>query len=346
MPAKADFAIQEKLLARVSRSFAFTIPQLPKSLRRAAGNAYLLCRIADTIEDDPGLPLARKRAFFERLSALAAGREEPEAFARELHAALSERSREQDRQLVARAPLVMRINRALPEAQRGALARCAGIMTSGMMEFQARRGLTGLADVTQLQRYCYFVAGVFGEMLTELFCDYSPRIDAQREKLMPLAVSYGQGLQMTNILKDIWEDRRRGACWLPRDVFETEGIDLQRLPEHRDSEGFALALAQVLGFARGHLGDALRYVKLLPATETGIRRYCLWATGMAVLSLRRIHANPHFRREEEVRISRAQVRGIIAATSVCAPCNPALSLLFAWLNRGLPGASRTLFISQ
>ena len=57
-------------------------------------------------------------------------------------------------------------------------------------------------------------------MLTELFCDYSAEIDRHRKKLLQLAVSFGQGLQMTNILKDIWDDRARGACWLPRDVFQ------------------------------------------------------------------------------------------------------------------------------
>ena len=336
MPCERQLAAQAKILESVSRSFAFTIPQLPESLRHAAGNAYLLCRIADTIEDDPGLSYSQKKIFSKRLAGMVAGGNDPESLARDLGAALSQASSIGERELIANAPLVMRIHQALPEAQRRALARCVGIMTGGMTEFQAYRGLAGLADVTQLERYCYFVAGVVGEMLTELFCDYSPRIDARRQELMPLAVSYGQGLQLTNILKDMWEDRQRGVCWLPRDILEAAGVDPGRLPKGRDDPRFATALRQLVGLARGHLNDAVGYIKLLPAAETGIRRYCLWATGMAVLTLRRIHANPGFTKEEEVRISRAQVRGIIATTSACAPFNPALSLLFAWLNRGLP----------
>ena len=338
MHAEADLAVQTELLEGVSRSFAFTNPQLPESLRHAAANAYLLCRIADTIEDDPGLPFARKDEFSQRLTAMVGDSEDPQSFADDLAAVLSSDVRSLDRELVARAPLVMRINRALPQAQRQALARCVGIMAAGMTEFQEQRGLAGLADSGQMERYCYFVAGVVGEMLTELFCDYSARIEAQRERLMPLAVSYGQGLQMTNILKDIWEDRRRGACWLPRDVLLAEGVDPARLPEERRNPGFAIALAQLIGIARAHLDKALAYIKLLPADETGIRRYCLWATGMAVLSLRRIHDNPHFSSEREVRISRSQVRGVIVSTSACARYNPALSLLFAWLGRSLPSS--------
>ena len=47
---------QQQILPHVSRTFALTIPQLPPPLRISVTNAYLLCRIADTIEDEPTLP--------------------------------------------------------------------------------------------------------------------------------------------------------------------------------------------------------------------------------------------------------------------------------------------------
>ena len=47
----ADEAYQDQILPHVSRTFALTIPQLPAGLRIPVTNAYLLCRIADTIED-------------------------------------------------------------------------------------------------------------------------------------------------------------------------------------------------------------------------------------------------------------------------------------------------------
>ncbi|MFU8831083.1 MAG: squalene/phytoene synthase family protein, partial [Wenzhouxiangella sp.] len=46
---------QDRILPGVSRTFALTIPCLPEPLKIAVTNAYLLCRIADTIEDDPTL---------------------------------------------------------------------------------------------------------------------------------------------------------------------------------------------------------------------------------------------------------------------------------------------------
>ena len=51
----SDEAYQDEILPHVSRTFALTIPQLPPALRTAVTSAYLLCRIADTIEDEPAL---------------------------------------------------------------------------------------------------------------------------------------------------------------------------------------------------------------------------------------------------------------------------------------------------
>ena len=62
----SDARFQQWMLRRVSRTFALTIPQLPATLHRAVANAYLLCRIADTIEDDPALDSAATAYFSER----------------------------------------------------------------------------------------------------------------------------------------------------------------------------------------------------------------------------------------------------------------------------------------
>ena len=337
-----DLAYQTEALRGVSRTFALTIPQLPGPLRDVVGNAYLLCRITDSIEDEPVLTPPQKRRFARRFVEVVEGRADAGDFGRELGALLSSSTTARERDLVANTPTVIRITRRLGDGQRRALARCVRIMAEGMSEFQQLDTSGGLRDLRELDRYCYVVAGVVGEMLTELFCDYSAEIGERRDELMPLAVSFGQGLQMTNILKDVWEDLRRGACWLPRDVFLRGGFDLRGLPAGRDDPAFGRGLAELVGIARGHLADALRFVQLVPARETGIRRHCVWALGMAVLTLRRIHATPGFRSGREVKISRRSVRTVMTVGSLAARWDPALGLLFRALARGLPArAGRT-----
>ena len=333
-----DLAYQTATLQGVSRTFALTIPQLPAGLRDVVGNAYLLCRITDTIEDEPALSARQKQAFAERFIDVVAGRAAVEPFARDLGAGLSTSTTASEHDLIANTARVIRITHGFETAQREALARCVRIMAHGMAEFQLKATPAGLDDLPHLDRYCYHVAGVVGEMLTELFCDYSAEIDAHREALLPLSVSFGQGLQMTNILKDVWDDRRRGACWLPRDVFLDAGFDLRSLSADRHDPRFSDGLFTLVGIARGHLSNALRYVQLIPPHETGIRRHCLWALGMAVLTLRRIHATPAFRTGRQVKISRRSVRAVAVVTSGLVRSNLALRFLFKTFTRGLPRA--------
>ena len=54
---------------------------LPKRLAEVVANAYLLCRLADTIEDDVGLNNEQKSAFHRRFVAIVKGEEAAEQIA-------------------------------------------------------------------------------------------------------------------------------------------------------------------------------------------------------------------------------------------------------------------------
>ncbi|HEX9404110.1 MAG TPA: squalene/phytoene synthase family protein, partial [Steroidobacteraceae bacterium] len=222
----SDEVYQDQILPHVSRTFALTIPQLPEGLRTAVTCAYLLCRIADTIEDEPALSPPETLAFLQRFSALLVGRGDPALLAREIEGRLTDRTLATERDLVSNMERVLAVMARLNEPQRAAIRRCVELMCHGMPRFQFSASLRGLARSSDLDDYCYYVAGVVGEMLTDLFCDYSPEIARHRPALSAIAASFAQGLQMTNILKDVWEDRSRGACWLPQDVFTPHGVDL------------------------------------------------------------------------------------------------------------------------
>ena len=331
-----DLEYQKKILQQVSRTFALTIPQLPAELDQVVSNAYLLCRIADTIEDESALSAADKRRFSEDFVRVLGHGMPAEKFAAELHPLLTGSTLEPERDLVLNTPRVIRLTHGFSERTRAALERCVLIMSRGMAEFQQNATLDGLEDLPHLDRYCYHVAGVVGEMLTELFCDYSPEIDKNRQSLSELAVSFGQGLQMTNILKDVWDDRRRGACWLPRQVFREAGFDLRELRPGLRDEAFTRGMEELIAIARCHLEDALAYTLLVPKDETGIRRFCLWALGMAVLTLRKIHERPDFSAGDQVKISRRSVKATIMITSLTVRSDAMLQFLFDSFTRGLP----------
>ena len=146
---------------------------------------------------------------------------------------------------------------------------------------------------------------------------------------------------MINVLKDIWEDHRRGACWLPRDIFGAAGVELRSLSPGRTGPGFAGALMELVAITHRHLANALRYILILPARETGIRRSCLWPLGLAVLTLQRIRRTPGFTSGREVRVSRRTVGAVVVVCNVFARSNLALKLLFRLCTHGLPQVSGT-----
>lgn len=332
----SDEHYQDRILPHVSRTFALTIPQLPPALCTPVTNAYLLCRIADTIEDEPALAAPETLAYLNRFSALVGGSGEPGPLAQDLVRRLSERTLATERDLVANMDRVLRVTASLGKPQQAAIQRCIELMCYGMPRFQFNASLRGLTHSTDLDDYCYYVAGVVGEMLTELFCDYSVEIAARRPALNALAASFAQGLQMTNILKDIWEDRSRGACWLPQDVFTRHGVDLAQLASHGQEAGFSAGISELVGVAHAHLRNALDYTLLIPAKERGIRRFCLWAIGLAVLTLRKIAHNPGYTAGAQVKIRRSAVSLTLLLTNLAVKNDWMLKRLFAWAARGLP----------
>ncbi len=337
MASTADSdALQARLLPGVSRSFALAIPQLPTPLNRVVANAYLLCRIADTIEDHPELDLPAKRPLFDLFLATLDGTVPAAQFAVTLHPLLGKATPPAERELVAEAAQVIGITASFTARQREILRQHVGIMCRGMPEFQGRGQQHGLPDLATLDRYCYVVAGVVGEMLTELYCDYSPEIAARHAEMSTLARSFGQGLQMTNILKDLWDDHRVGTCWLPRDVFEASGYDLDRLDPVENRGGFNEGLDQLIGITHRHLRDALDYTLLLPSQEIAIRRFCLWSIGLAIFTLRRIHTKPDYASGEDVKVKRAVARRVMAACNLATTNDALLRMMFGLAARGLP----------
>lgn len=311
----SSLALQDRLLPGVSRTFALTIPQLPVALRPAITNAYLLCRIADTVEDSTTMAPDDKDAHYRRLLA---GLNDTSA-AQDFSKALLDTGLVEDpleRELIDQTPGVLRAFGELPVDQQAALQDCVTTMCHGMADFERLKNPYGLEDSGRLRDYCYVAAGCVGEMLTRLFASIHPHIHEQREEFRRLSLAFGQGLQMTNILKDVWDDRQRGICWLPRDVFEARGVDLTQTQNWQDHPGYRDGIRFLVAVAHHHLRLAQDYTLHIPASEVGIRRFCSWSIGMALATLRKIADNPGYTASGEVKISRRRLRLIVATNNL------------------------------
>ena len=331
-----DSQYQDYILQGVSRTFALTIPQLSKELVHVVGNAYLWCRMADTIEDDPQLALALKGHFSDQLSSLLSSQESTDAWVTELQPHLHCDTAPAELDLIANSQRILRLFRAFSPAQQSIIQQCVATMVQGMMHYQAHQPHSGLPNMPAFNDYCYHVAGIVGEMLTLLYCDYSKGFKDNKAQLMPLSVSFGQGLQMTNILKDIWQDQGREICWLPQDVFSKYNIQLQDLSKQRTNPDFHQGVRELVAIAHGHLQDALTYTLLIPKAEQGYRNFCLWAIGMALLTLKNIYKQPDFQQSSQIKISRNKVKTIFVVTHFIGRSNSLVKLFFKRIARDLP----------
>lgn len=258
----------EQLLISSSRTFALAIPLLPEPTRREVTLSYLLFRVADTFEDAAAWPRALRIEALERFERLLAdtGREEIGEVSRRWAAEVPcEQPGYQD--LLAELPFVLDSFFALsPEAValvREHLARTA----RGMAGFVARttdEGELRLRDVPDLQEYCYVVAGIVGELLTELFLLGRPRLAPAAAYLRERSRTFGEGLQLVNILKDSASDATEGRRYLPEGVERAEVMALARRDLQAAGE-YVLAL-QNAGAERGLVAFNALPVLLAQAT--------------------------------------------------------------------------------
>lgn len=333
---KTDEEFQLELLMGVSRTFALTIPQLPDELRNVVSNAYLLCRAVDTIEDEPALSSADKEKYCRWFTDIVNKKSDPILFSHALAPLLSENTILMEHVLIKQIDEVLEITHSFEEPYQKAISRCVQIMSDGMSTFQNWDTTAGLATMKDMDKYCYVVAGVVGELLTDLFCLYLPdQLGPKRDKMLDLAVSFGQALQMTNILKDVWVDKSRGACWLPKDVFASHGFDLADMQTGQSPEEFQQGMLHLIGIAYSHVKNAFKYTLMIPESEKGIRKFCLWALFMAVLTLQKIRKNISDQDSTNWKISRPSVKRVMVTTEMTVNQNRLLKLFFASISRGL-----------
>ncbi len=79
-----------------------------------------------------------------------------------------------------------------------------------------------LANLAELEVYCYYVASIVGIMMSRIF-------GLQDASLLPRAVEMGLAMQLTNILRDVREDYERGRVYLPADELARFGISEDQL---------------------------------------------------------------------------------------------------------------------
>jgi farnesyl-diphosphate farnesyltransferase len=264
----------EDLLVKTSRTFALSIPQLEGETRDQVTLGYLLLRIADTLEDAAVWSREQRvEALFRFADLLDETDEETRSAAGALVASwLAEppSPHEGYLELLEATDEVLSAYRALDPRARSVVGRHVRRTCVGMAHIVRRADREGelrLGGIPELRDYCYVVAGIVGEMLTELFLLGAP-LERVAEALRRRAAAFGEALQLVNILKDAADDAGEGRTFIPtaRDraaAFALARQDLVVAGEYVDH-------LQQAGAPRGYLGFTGLPVRLAWATLTRV----------------------------------------------------------------------------
>jgi len=201
--------------AKSGTSFYYSFMFLPPERRRAITALYAFCREVDDVVDDATDPeLARTKLAWWR---------------HEIGAVFS--GAPQHPVALALRPVVAAYR--LPEAQ------FQTVIDGMAMDLERNR----YVDFADLERYCHCVAGVVGLMAAEIFGYVNP---ATRRYARDLGIAF----QLTNIVRDVGEDARRGRIYLPQDDLSRHGVTATMLLGHEHSAAMASLMAEQVARAR------------------------------------------------------------------------------------------------
>lgn len=284
-----DLSFYQAHLDRVSRSFAFCIQKLEPPYRQWVSLSYILCRTLDTVEDSlwTGLDAKDLRAsqyaefesFLDKLPSEAAVQAWTWRFPESIP--------EGEKLLLKDAYAFFTDLHSLPPKVRLAMQETVRRMSAGMKYYaeRSRGGELRLADLVDVNRYCYFVAGIVGELLTKLLLEY--KIDFKPNgSFMRNAFHFGLFLQKVNLLKDQRGDEREGRFLVPN-------------------------RKQVMASLRENAEGALTYLTTIPVEEKGYRTFCAWSFFLGGASLAWIEKS--YKADDGSKIPRSVTQELLGA---------------------------------
>jgi farnesyl-diphosphate farnesyltransferase len=317
------------LLKQVSRLFYTTLVVVPADVRDQVSLAYLFARAADTIADTELIDRPRRLDLLSQLKAQFVSDQIAWAQVREIQQAVGPiQQNSAERVLIERLEDCFRLFQTFSPDDRRRVQRLMTTLTQGMeMDLVVFPGtsavdLTALKTLDDLDRYTYYVAGCVGEFWTDLMCAHRKALGSWKVRDMSeVGVKFGKGLQLTNIVKDIAHDLRKGRCYVPAPMLDEAGLNARDLLDQRNRARFQPVLSKLVRMAVEHLDQGWLYAMAIPRSETRLRLSCMWPILSAGESLKLVSSSPDLLNPAvKVKIPRSKVYQIMALTTFTGAC--------------------------
>jgi farnesyl-diphosphate farnesyltransferase len=268
----------------------------------------------DTIEDlEKDFDISKKASLIDTFIAIFEDEEKLQSFKDEM--SLIQISKEYDRVLVLNVDHVFRVFNSLLLKTQKEIKRWVQEMALGMKGFVLKYP-KGIRIKTQMEynKYCYYVAGTVGHLLTQLWFIYSPCINKKiYSELKKLSEAFGQALQTTNILKDVyWDMKGENSIFIPEEILEKYGLKSNEdILNESNTEAFKKVLDAMIENALYNLKLSQEYIKLLPKLCPNIRLFCLLPYFLAIATLMKIKKESRIEnRDIPIKLTRKELKRI------------------------------------
>lgn len=324
----------QAILPAVSRTFALGIKALPGDLGQAVLDAYLLCRIADTVEDAPDIAPEVKAAMFDDFLA---GVTSPQARQRFLQSVQTLHGDEAHLALTCNTDLVLTHFARLPAATQAVVLKWVTEMVVGMRKFVLLypHGIR-IQTVDEYKEYCYYVAGTVGYMLTDLWHEHSSSIGTKRYAILrERCRAFAEALQTVNILKDVAVDaEKENSIYVPEELLQAHGSSQSRILAPEFVAKNREALSQLIQLAWHDLEEARNYLLLIPRRAVSIRLFCILPLLLAYATLRDlVQSTAMLRPGGSVKISRREVKSLLMTGAMLVMSNVGVRWLVGRVRR-------------
>jgi farnesyl-diphosphate farnesyltransferase len=304
----------------VSRTFAVTVDVLDEPMSSQICLGYLLCHVADTVEDAGHIPPAEQVALLEQYEAVL----DPTAAATMagFRDAVDEwlpapANRNDDWEVVAQSETVWATFTEQPEGVQQAIRPPVCEMVDGMATFidrYADQGGLRIETPAEIDRYCYYAAGTVGVLITNLLTRSD--ISAEREKrLYDTAEGFGLFLQLVNVSKDVYDDfTSENNVYLPREWLREAGVEQDAIIDPENRADAAAIVKRTADHAREYADDAAAYIESMPLTNGNTLAAWLVPFLLGVGTLRELDARPaDALTDRDIKVSRPEVFAVIEA---------------------------------
>ena len=321
--------LQGTILRSVSRSFYLSIRFLPAPLREPVALAYLLARTTDTVADTVSISSNLRTEALQTLSNAIQTKASREVVVDLIASFLPLQQDPTERRLLDSLPGCLDWLEHVEEADRNDIRVLLAKITHGQMldlwRFDNPAEIRALQSAADLDEYTYLVAGCVGEFWTRLcFRHVRELASLSEDEMLALGKRYGMTLQLINVLRDAGCDLRAGRCYFPEEELRAAHLDGPQIlsePERfqpiyrRWTEKAQDGLECGLRYSRAIRNRRVRAATVLPALIGARTLALLREAGISMLDRR-------------VKVSRREVRGIIASLAITLASRSQIDAIF------------------